>query len=365
MDRFVRLGRAETATVEQVCSGMSLAKIPWLKCVVGSIKDTDNATLNAQFRAFIYWVYTDVVNVVLRNCFYITEGEAYGNEVLYYRHNVWQKLSEIGAAQIKENFIQVFPGRNGLVQANSTLHGSTTINDPAIQETGNIGFTTAVHQQQLAFVPSIRMVPKAKSMRPITNLRSVFLRNKSIGTNRKNQLPEDEGSSVATGTVAAPRTVMTNAALYNILHVLRDMASQRPELCGFGVMGSDGIYAKLREYKANLVKQTHNGTTVMDSLCNSYVDVSSTPFYIATLDLDKCYDSMDTVQLYDLVQSLLARNDDGHTAPEGRGTEEEEGGSSLIHKYTVSHYISSLEKKVLCKFSEMYISPVGACNAER
>ena len=61
--------------LEQICQGMKLSAIPWLKSSM-------NIDISVTFRCIMYWIYVDIINVVLRNCFYITEGEGYGNEVL-------------------------------------------------------------------------------------------------------------------------------------------------------------------------------------------------------------------------------------------------------------------------------------------
>ena len=240
----------------------------------------------------------------------------------------------------------------------------------------------AVQPNQLAFIPSIRFVPKKLSMRPITNLRSSFLRNKrgstsaggSVGTSaavsaeflcadgarhsgplRANkQHISNAHTQLAATTIsnAPPPFLVSNATLYNILHVLRDITIRKPELCGFGVLGSDGIYSRLKDYKMRALscRAFLDHRKPHKAIPKRYVDVSDTPFYIATLDLDKCFDSMDTAQLFDLVQNLiLGQNSGGYDLESGEN-------NNLVHKYNVSHYIPSLEKKVLC--SAGIFSPV-------
>ena len=56
------------------------------------------------------------------------------------------------------------------------------------------------------------------------------------------------------------------------------------------------------------------------------------PFYIATLDLEKCYDNVDSKQLYNLVSELLTRNSNDND------------DDYVLHRYTVSHYITSFER---------------------
>jgi hypothetical protein len=47
------------------------------------------------------------VNPLLSSSFYVTEGEGTGNEVLYYRHSVWNRLAQLGDAYLHEHFMKV------------------------------------------------------------------------------------------------------------------------------------------------------------------------------------------------------------------------------------------------------------------
>lgn len=240
----------------------------------------------------------------------------------------------------------------------------------------------AVQPNQLAFIPSIRLVPKKQSMRPITNLRSTFLRNKrgNLSTGCGNVVASAATSSAVVGgdvvtsldpilsnrshssnaggqlisnnsSNSPPPFLISNSTLYNILHVLRDFTIRKPELCGYGVLGSDGIYSRLKEFKKRLVscRKKPDHRKPPNTNPKRYVDISDTPFYIATLDLDKCFDSMDTVKLFDLVQNLVLGHDNEGSEHEClNGCSESGENNNLVHKYNISHYIPSLEKKVIC-----------------
>ena len=258
---------------------------------------------------------------------------------------------------------------------------------------------------QLKYIPSIRFVPKKYSMRPITNLRSASMKSKSKDGG------VSEVNAPANATDTAPFLV-SNSSLYSCLHVLRDISSRNPSLCGFGTLGTDDVYAKLREYKMHCCKaldemkeleeskwrvSDDNNSSNEDSECNvpekvsalvrnrsfqrylstqsqqataakrppiasPYKDLSELKFYIAAVDLDKCYDTVDTHQLYSAVKEIVLQHgrrplSSAHaegTTP-GINTEVNDAESSdddddehanLVHKYSVSHYIPSLEKAV-------------------
>jgi hypothetical protein len=88
-------------------------------------------------------------------------------------------------------------------------------------------------------------------------------------------------------------------------------------------MHNDEIFTKLKHFKSQLKSLFKK---------NEFPKI-----YAATIDLEKCYDNVDTIQLYDIVKNLL--NDTSSNC-----TEVEK--SLVVHKYTVSHYIKSLEHTV-------------------
>lgn len=73
-------------------------------------------------------------------------------------------------------------------------------------------------------------------------------------------------------------------------------------------------------------------------------------FYVAVLDLEKCFDSVDTSQLYDILRNLVLSNNEVRGANADDGLEGACSGdvedAAVIHKYTVTHYISSAERFV-------------------
>lgn len=311
-------------------------------------------------------------------------------------------------------------------------------------------------------VPIVRFVPKASSVRAITNMKMKYIYPNLSKSNTNNT---KEGSSVSSRTVSAQSFVsdgsslsnpVTASALYNCLHVFRQIYLDHPYLIGFGVLGNDEIYLKLKSFKSNL-NRGHNRTTNEifsypnaandrndikripeisddnDENCNSLnnsqpeplrpdskngqrvksvmakaieaihdwkqdkiqrggnhtttTELSSVgPFYVAVLDLEKCYDNVDTTQLYDLMKDILKNYSIGaHSAkknssniPLGRDhsktreDDEQVDRSSLqtakesailsrkqpflsnkndeveytIHKYSVTHKITSMERVI-------------------
>lgn len=149
----------------------------------------------------------------------------------------------------------------------------------------------------LRSVPNVRFVPKKSSVRAITNLRT-----------RRGRVM---------GRYGGGEEVLTNSALYNCMHVLKHQFNLRPSLAGFGVFGLDDIYAAIRSYKLRNEKKG---------------------FFIGVLDLEKCYDNVDTKLLYDTVSQVLnGDDDDAHSLLQ-------EPALNLIHKYAVCHSMASMNK---------------------
>ena len=59
------------------------------------------------FYQFMYWIYDDFINSIIASCFYATEVEGRGSEVLYYRKPIWASIVQRGQHQLVDNFIQV------------------------------------------------------------------------------------------------------------------------------------------------------------------------------------------------------------------------------------------------------------------
>lgn len=101
LNEYVHMSKNESFSVAQVCRGLRVSELPWLK---SSISLEHKITL---LSSFLYWTFAHVVNPVLSSSFYVTEGEGMGNEVLYYRHSVWNRLAQLGDVYLDEHFMKV------------------------------------------------------------------------------------------------------------------------------------------------------------------------------------------------------------------------------------------------------------------
>lgn len=346
LDTYVNLDRHDNFTLHQLTHRFKLKTIPWL--FIGRLQDTPPQT---SFRQFMRWVFESFVNPLLSNCFYITEGEGAGNACLHYRKPVWAQLMKRGREQMKKNFIEV-----SLASSFSSARQSK-----------------ALLPSLLKRVPSVRFVPKKSSLRAITNFRRTMAPTK--GPPLKDTRPG--------------REVVTNAMLYNCLHILKHIFNSCPVHGGFGVMHVDEVFYKLKHFKATVLTALHRpvGPSEMSqrhsesssSLLHSRNSRNLPQLYMASLDLEKCYDNVDTAKLYDLLKDLISIYDQkvfganeaskstssdqinpfdlglNHPAQSAQSVETER--NVILHRYMITHYIKSLERSITR--TVRHLTPVG------
>lgn len=151
---------------------------------------------------------------------------------------------------------------------------------------------------------TIRFVPKKKALRGITNLRTKpgttpFLPKFPIPNHNTNA-----HGTTSSNAINAP-LVVTNTMLYNCLHVLKHLYDSDQRLRGFGVFGMDDVYREYRSYW-NRLADIYGANAVRNG---------EIPLYMAALDLEKCFDNIDPIRLYDLIHDLLVGNATTTTTP--------------------------------------------------
>jgi hypothetical protein len=105
------------------------------------------------------------------------------------------------------------------------------------------------------------------------------------------------------GTSSLKITTLPNSALYNCLYLLRHISQQVKPSRGFGVDGPEEAYSMLQKYLTMQAQSRYRGD---DSGGNCPQEKRE--YFIAVLDIEKCFDSVDTARLYDLLVHLLEVN---------------------------------------------------------
>lgn len=137
-------------------------------------------------------------------------------------------------------------------------------------------------------VPVVRFVPKKTTVRPIANMRSKGFNNSSYAWFTPSSIPGGD-------PVMSKVDIVTNSNLQSCKTVLQAIYDQNPDLGGCGVFGADDIYRRLRTYKQQ----------VEEKFGPPSADEEGPRFYMAMLDVEKCYDNVKTNTVFDIVEHLV------------------------------------------------------------
>lgn len=222
-------------------------------------------------------------------------------------------------------------------------------------------------------LPVVRFVPKPNSLRTITNMKynTSAARGTSHANNGHNGGKAGGSSSVYPWGTVGGGTVTTNGALYNYYHLLKHVVDQSganffaprtanwskvvnprlipqySKLKGFGCLGIDEAYSKFKSFKQHILRHHLNTVRQDGSSEETNTDVNSAaypPFYMAVLDLEKCYDTIDTICLFDIIRKELI----GDEEDDCMGMEHD--GADMLLRYTLTQYLQSMERPITKRF---------------
>lgn len=372
IDIYISMNKGETMTLDQIMSGIVLSKLPWLHINdMNDMNDMNKNDLNTSTTLIaskvFYWIYKAIINVSLSSYFYITECEGCGSELFYFQKSIWSKIIRLGSNQIYQSFVPIETNLDNQISVSNTnsnrpslsnqpksisswwkfsvTHENLLEKEREKQAIARIQRRNLFHKLSIC-IPMVRFVPKKESIRAITNMRvrqvsssnmmrqlvvSAFHAN-SISNSNTNPNP----NSILTSSIDLSSISMTQ--LYNCLNVLRQIYLKSPHLIGFGVLGMDEIYLKIKEYRTRL-----------QSSSSSHTLVPKRQYYVAVMDLEKCYDFVHTNELYDLMKRILEEKKLNNDPKENytfnnKANSKSNPSSYRIHKYSICHHIASMER---------------------
>ncbi|THX60115.1 hypothetical protein D6D06_01489 [Aureobasidium pullulans] len=212
IDRFVRLGRYESLMLHEVAQNIKISKISWLRppdemegCKLAA---SDFNKRKDMFAELLYYLFDSFLIPLISSNFYVTESSTYRNRLLYFRHDVWQKLSEPALKSLGTTMFEEV--------GKSTV--KRTLSDMSIG-TGRV-----------------RLLPKESGLRPIINLK------RRVQTKRNGRLVL--GKSV-------------NKILEPAFHVLNLEKAITPAKLGSSMFSSDEMYQRLHRFRTQL-QQSEN-----------------------------------------------------------------------------------------------------------
>ncbi|THZ83173.1 hypothetical protein D6C84_05168 [Aureobasidium pullulans] len=212
IDRFVRLGRYESLMLHEVAQNIKISRISWLRppdemegCKLAA---SDFNKRKDMFAELLYYLFDSFLIPLISSNFYVTESSTYRNRLLYFRHDVWQKLSE--------------PALKSLGTTMFEEVGKSTVK----KTLSNMSIGTG----------RVRLLPKESGLRPIINLK------RRVQTKRNGRLVL--GKSV-------------NKILEPAFHVLNLEKAITPAKLGSSMFSSDEMYQRLHRFRTQL-QQSEN-----------------------------------------------------------------------------------------------------------
>lgn len=147
VDHFIRMRRHETMSLHDALQDIKLRGVPWLEPPhadsSNSLSKTDLAKRSELMAELIYYLFDSFLIPLIRAHFYVTESNVQRNQLFYFRHDVWSKISKPALISLKETVLE--------------QHGMAT--------------TKAMATKRALGVSTVRLLPKAQGFRPIINLR--------------------------------------------------------------------------------------------------------------------------------------------------------------------------------------------------
>ncbi|KAH0423512.1 telomerase reverse transcriptase [Colletotrichum camelliae] len=203
VDHFVRLRRFESMSLEEVTDGLKVTAMDWLAPPKLKGLKTSQSDMKKRLEIlneFLYYVFDSILMPLLRSNFYITESSSHRYRLFFFRHDVWRYVAEPAMATLRANVLEEV----SLGDANRILASR------------RLGFSR------------IRLLPKGKTMRPITNLRR---------------------RAVVQGRNALGPSI--NSILGPVHSMLRLESERNPPKLGSSMFSVGDIYTRLRSFSAS------------------------------------------------------------------------------------------------------------------
>lgn len=200
----------------------------------------------------MFWIFDSVLIPLIRSHFYVTESQTHRNRLFYFRHDMWQQLTQQPFGELKATmFEELEPDQAQRVLTRRSL-----------------GFG------------ALRLLPKSTGLRPILNLRKRALKQSSWGQRR-------------TYLAASINTSIT--PIYNMLTYERQQA---PAKLGSSMLSIGDMHRRLKAYKEQLSKRLPSGPKASKSKLPQ--------MYFVKLDIKACFDTIPQKRLLDLIEELVS-----------------------------------------------------------
>ncbi|KAK9329953.1 Telomerase ribonucleoprotein complex RNA binding domain-containing protein [Lipomyces starkeyi] len=251
IDTYISLGRYEKMTMHGLIQGISVCDITWLgKLDCGKMPLGEYNKRSIILSEFVYWLFDSLIPSIIRGNFFVTDSAATRNRLVYFRHDVWHRLSQPALNQIISTMFDEIPMK--------------LLKTIAEGKTRKLGFA------------GIRLLPKATGVRLIMRLNKAGLRKGVLGN------------------IPIPKMSKSiNQAMKPVLQVLQYEHSVNKEALGSAILGTADALPKLLAFQKSLKDQGLLGRNL----------------YFVKVDIQSCFDSIPPVQAYRSAKKFFRLNE--------------------------------------------------------
>jgi telomerase reverse transcriptase len=234
---MITMRRFETLTLHFYLQGMRQSIGSQRNSLSQAVKDKEVLS------ELIYWLLSSLVIPMIRSHFYVTESHMFRNRVLFFRHDVWRRLTEPEICRVKSLMFRELVEHEARHRLDSR----------------DLGFSY------------VRFLPKEVGARPITNLRL----RQMVTQVFKNQTKRYLAPSV-------------NAIMQAVHSVLSSDSCSKGLRASFAIASVQDMYMRLEMYKKRMRLSNFSGK-----------------FYLCKVDIKDCFDSIDVGLLLRIVADVL------------------------------------------------------------
>ncbi|MCJ1286569.1 hypothetical protein MMC26_005915 [Xylographa opegraphella] len=208
VNQFIFLRQYENMNLHSVSQKLKMRCIAWLAppqldpCQKLSKSDSDKR--REILLELLYYVFDSILIPLVRANFHVTESNAHGNKLFFFRHDLWRACTEPSLSNIKLTMFEEIR----TVRARRLLDART------------LGFS------------QIRLLPKANGLRPIMNL-------------RRRVTKMQDGKTVLGRSI--------NSVMAPVFNMLSYEKSRQPDRLGSALFSVGDLYPKLKAFRAQLL----------------------------------------------------------------------------------------------------------------
>lgn len=257
VDSFVKMRRYENISLHSVCNGMKVTQIPWLvppslqhQSAERNLSLSDFQKRTELLHEFVYYIFDSIVIPLIRTNFYVTESQTHRNQLFYFRHDVWRRLTEQPLADLKSKTFEKISSQTA----------------------------SAPQKRQYLGYGSLRLLPKSTGVRPILNLGK--------------KVPKE---FVKNGKKRA-YYISINRTITPISNMLMYERQRNPQRMGSSLISTGDLHPRLKSFKEKLVGPQNE------------VKTTSLPLprlYFVKLDIQACFDNIPQNRLLRLITDLV------------------------------------------------------------